>query len=261
MVSGRAGGRARLGQNFLADPSLLEAIVREARLDAEDVVLEVGGGKGVLTKRLAETARAVHVVEIDERLRAGLEEIAARHDGVRLLMGDAMKVDLRALDPAPSAMVSNLPYSVATPVIMRSAAELGTVKSWTVMVQREIADRLRAAPRTKAYGAPSVLAQVACRVEILRKVDRAVFRPPPRVDSALLRLQRVAEWPGDGVARLVRAAFAHRRKALARSVATAGVAQRQRVLEALAALGKEPTVRAEELEPQEFLALAEKLEM
>ena len=157
-------------------------------------------------------------------------------------------------------MVANLPYSVATPVIMRSIEELATVQSWTVMVQREIADRLRAAPRTKAYGAPSVLAQLACRVEMLRAVNRAVFKPPPRVDSALLRLERVAEWPGDGVARLVRAAFAHRRKALARSVATAGVEPRQRVLEALAAMGMKPTARAEELEPQEFVALAKELE-
>jgi 16S rRNA (adenine1518-N6/adenine1519-N6)-dimethyltransferase len=94
---------------------------------------------------------------------------------------------------------------------------------------------------------------------MLRTVDRAVFKPPPRVDSALVRMERVAAWPGAGVARLVRAAFAHRRKALARSVATAGVAQRRRVLEALDSIGKEPTVRAEELEPQEFVALAEKL--
>ena len=258
-MSGRARGRVSLGQNFLADPNLLEAIVREARLEADDVVLEVGGGKGVLTERLAEIASAVHVIELDDRLREGLEEIAARREGVVLVMGDAVKVDLRGLEPSPTAMVSNLPYSVATPVIMRSIAELPTVRSWTVMVQREIADRLRASPRTKAYGAASVLAQLACRVEMLRAVDRAVFKPPPRVDSALLRLERVAEWPGDGVARIVRAAFAHRRKALARSVATAGVAPRQRVLEALEAMGKQPTARAEELEPQEFVTLAKEL--
>ena len=259
MVSGRSK-HVSLGQNFLADPNLLEAIVREAKLDGDDVVLEVGGGQGVLTERLAKVARAVHVIEIDERLRAGLEELAARYDGVRLVMGDAMHEDLGSLDPAPSAMVANLPYAVATPVIMRSIAELPETRRWTVMVQREIADRLRAAPRTKAYGAPSVLAQLCCRVEMLRAVDRAVFRPPPRVDSALLRLERVADWPGDGVARLVRAGFAHRRKALARSVATAGVETRQRVLEALVALGKEPTARAEELEPGEFVLLAAELE-
>jgi 16S rRNA (adenine1518-N6/adenine1519-N6)-dimethyltransferase len=259
MVSGRGGGRPRLGQNFLADPNLLEAIVREAGLTGDEVVLEVGGGQGILTEKLADAARTVHVIEIDERLRERLEGIASRRENVRLVMADAMKADFGALDPPPSAMVANLPYAVATPVIMRSIAELPDVTRWTVMVQREIADRLRAVPRTKAYGAPTVLAQLACRVEMLRAVDRAVFRPPPRVDSALLRLERVASWPGDDVARLVRAAFAHRRKALARSVATAGVDTRQRVLAALAAIGKEPTARAEELEPAEFVALAKEL--
>ena len=260
MVSGGAGRRPRLGQNFLADPNLLEAIVREAELSGDDVVLEVGGGQGILTEKLAEAARIVHVIEIDERLRDGLEGIASRRENIHLVMADAMKVDFEKLEPAPSAMVANLPFAVATPVIMRSIAELPGVRRWTVMVQREIADRLRAVPRTKAYGAPTVLAQLACKVEMLRAVDRAVFRPPPRVDSALLRLERVAEWPGDDVARLVRAAFSHRRKALARSVATAGVESRQRVLEALSEIGKAPTARAEELEPAEFVALAKALE-
>jgi 16S rRNA (adenine1518-N6/adenine1519-N6)-dimethyltransferase len=256
----RRSGRAALGQNFLADPNLLEAIVREAELGTDDVVLEVGGGQGVLTERVAQAVQAVWVVEIDERLEEGLRGIAGRHEGVRLVMGDAMKVDFRVLDPAPSAMVANLPYSVATPVLMRTIEELPSVGRWTVMVQREIADRLRARPRTKAYGAPSVLAQLCCRVEMLRAVDRAVFKPPPRVDSALLRLDRLAAWPGAGVARIVRGAFAHRRKALARSVATSGVASRERALRALEAMGKEPTARAEELEPAEFLVLANELE-
>ncbi|MDQ3758836.1 MAG: 16S rRNA (adenine(1518)-N(6)/adenine(1519)-N(6))-dimethyltransferase RsmA, partial [Actinomycetota bacterium] len=216
MSAGRPQGRhASLGQNFLADPNLLETIVREAELDPTDVVIEVGGGQGVLSRRLAEEAKIVHVIELDERLRAGLEAIEERLDGVRLVMDDATKVDFGALDPAPSAMVSNLPYAVATPVIMRTLEELPGVRRWTVMVQREIGDRLRATPRTKAYGAPSVLAQMTCRIEMLRAVDRAVFRPPPRVDSALMRLDRVGDWPGAGVARLVRGAFAHRRKALA----------------------------------------------
>jgi 16S rRNA (adenine1518-N6/adenine1519-N6)-dimethyltransferase len=251
--------RAPLGQNFLADPNLLDVILREAGLEPDDVVLEVGGGEGVLTERLAEAARAVHVIELDERLRAGLEEIAARREGVVLTMADAMRLDLRALDPAPSAVVANLPYSVATPVILRTIEELPGVKRWTVMVQREIADRLRGRPRTKAYGSPSVLCQLACRVEMLRAVDPAVFRPPPRVGSALIRLERVAEWPGAGVARLVRAAFAHRRKALARSVATAGVATREDCLAALERMELTPTARAEELEPPEFVTLAREL--
>jgi 16S rRNA (adenine1518-N6/adenine1519-N6)-dimethyltransferase len=259
VVTARGTGRVRLGQNFLADPNLLDAIVREAALDPDDVVLEVGGGEGVLTRRLAGAARVVHVVELDDRLRDGLEVLAHDLEGVRLVMGDAMKLDFARLEPPPTAMVSNLPYSVATPVIIRTIEALAGVRRWTLMVQREIADRLRAAPGTKAYGSPSVLTQLVCRVEMLRTVDPSVFRPRPRVESALLRLERVGEWPGDGVATLVRAAFAHRRKALARSLATSGVVTRSNALAALEALGMSPTVRAEELEPQDFVRLAEEL--
>jgi 16S rRNA (adenine1518-N6/adenine1519-N6)-dimethyltransferase len=249
----------RLGQNFLADENLLDAIVRDAELDERDVVLEVGGGEGALSERLAAAVAAVHVIEIDERLRPALEALAEREPAIRIVFGDAMDVDLTALEPRPTALVSNLPYSIATPLLLRTIAELPALGRWTVMVQREIADRLRAVPRTKAYGAPSVLAQLACRVEMLRAVDPAVFAPRPRVESALLRLERVAAWPGDDVARVVRAAFAHRRKALARSVGTAGVASRERALAALEAAGLPATTRAEELEPGDFLRLAEEL--
>jgi 16S rRNA (adenine1518-N6/adenine1519-N6)-dimethyltransferase len=249
----------RLGQNFLADTNLLDAIVREAELVPEDVVLEVGGGEGPLSERLAPAVAAVHVIELDERLRPGLEKLAEREPGIRLAFGDAMDIDLAALDPSPTAMVSNLPYSIATPLLLRAIAELPGVRRWTVMVQREIADRLGAAPRTKAYGSPSVLVQLACRVELLRAVDPAVFRPRPRVESALVRLERTGPWPGDAVARLVRGAFAHRRKALARSVGIAGVASRERTLEALEALGLSVAARAEELAPAEFAALAREL--
>jgi 16S rRNA (adenine1518-N6/adenine1519-N6)-dimethyltransferase len=257
--SGGGGRRASLGQNFLADPNLLDAIVREADPGADEVVLEVGGGEGALTELLAPRVATLHVIELDERLRGGLEAIAAREPSVRLVFGDAMRTDLAGLDPAPSAMISNLPYSIATPLLLRTIAELPGLRRWTVMVQREIADRLRAAPRTKAYGGPSVLAQLACRVELLRAVDPAVFRPRPRVGSALLRLERVAPWPGETVAGLVRAAFAHRRKALARSAAIAGVASRERVLAGLEAAGLPAGARAEELVPGDFVRLAEEL--
>jgi 16S rRNA (adenine1518-N6/adenine1519-N6)-dimethyltransferase len=249
----------RLGQNFLADTNLLDAIVREAGVASEDVVLEVGGGEGVLSERLAVAAAVVHVVELDQALRPGLEGLAGREPALRLHFGDAMAIDLAALAPAPNAMVSNLPYSVATPLLLRTIAELPGLRRWTVMVQREIADRLRAQPGTKAYGSPSVLVQLACRVEMLRAVDPAVFRPRPRVESALVRLERIAPWPGQEVARLVRAAFAHRRKALARSVGIAGIAPRERVLEALEAAGLPAAARAEELAPDDFVRLAEEL--
>ncbi|MQA73602.1 MAG: ribosomal RNA small subunit methyltransferase A [Solirubrobacterales bacterium] len=249
----------RLGQNFLADPNLLEAIVREADPDPRDVVLEVGGGEGGLTARLAERAGHVHVVELDERLRAPLEAIAAEHGNVELVFGDAMRLDLRALDPPPSRMVANLPYAIATPLILRTIAELDAIGSWTLMVQREIADRLRAAPGSKTYGSPSVLVQLACSARLLRAVDRAVFVPRPRVDSALLGLERVAPAATPRVARLVRDAFAHRRKSLARSLEHARPGSREVVRAALADLGLPADARAERLAPEQFVALAERI--
>jgi 16S rRNA (adenine1518-N6/adenine1519-N6)-dimethyltransferase len=248
-----------LGQNFLADPNLLNAIVRDAELEPGDVALEIGGGEGVLTERIAERVAHVHVVELDGRLAAALEELAERAGNVSVVRGDAMRLDLAALEPAPTTVPSNLPYSVATPVLLRTIAELPGVARWTVMVQREIADRLRAEPGTSSYGSPSVVAQLACVVELIRTVNRAVFRPRPRVDSALVRLRRVAPAPAVGVVRLVRDAFAHRRKPLASSLELAGGPSRQEVRAALERLELEPDVRAERLAPAQFAALAVEL--
>jgi 16S rRNA (adenine1518-N6/adenine1519-N6)-dimethyltransferase len=249
----------RLGQNFLADPNLLGAIVREADPDPDDVVLEVGGGEGALTAELAPHVRGVHVIELDEELRPTLEAVAAEHPGVRLHFGDAMRVDLAGLDPAPNAIVANLPYSIATPLILRTIGELPGVDRWTVMVQREIADRLRAAPGSRTYGAPSVLVQLACRVRLLRSVDRAVFKPRPRVDSALLRLERTGPAASAEVAELVRGAFAHRRKSLARSLELGRPGSRDAVRATLAELGLPEDARAEQLAPGQFVQLAERL--
>jgi 16S rRNA (adenine1518-N6/adenine1519-N6)-dimethyltransferase len=249
----------RLGQNFLADTNLLDAIVADAEIGPEDVVLEVGGGEGALTRRLAPLAADVHVIELDGRLRPQLEGLAAEHPDVHLTWGDAMRMDLAGLDPKPTAVVSNLPYSIATPLILRTIAELPRVSSWTVLVQREIADRLRASPGTRVYGAPSVLVQHSCEVELRRGVDRAVFRPRPRVDSALLRLTRRAPPAPAGLARLVRDAFAHRRKALAGSLELAGGQSRERVRSALREMGLAEDARAESLAPEDFVRLWEKL--
>jgi 16S rRNA (adenine1518-N6/adenine1519-N6)-dimethyltransferase len=249
----------RLGQNFLADPNLLDAIVREAAVDTDDVALEVGGGEGALTERLASAVARVWVIEIDRGLEDALGAIAAEHGNVEVVWGDAMEVDLSALDPAPTRVVSNLPYSIATPLILRTIAELPEVRAWTVMVQGEIADRLRAAPGSRTYGAPSVVAQLACEVELLRTVDRAVFRPRPRVDSALLRLRRIGAAASPETTALVRAGFAHRRKTLAGSLELAGVAERERVREALASMGLDTDARAESLAPESFPVLAARL--
>jgi 16S rRNA (adenine1518-N6/adenine1519-N6)-dimethyltransferase len=245
----------RLGQNFLSDPNLLDAIVRDAELGTDDVVLEVGAGEGVLSERLAAVAGRVHVVEIDRGLEPALESLAALPN-VDLHWGDAMKLDLSALEPAPTAVVSNLPYAVATPVILRTVGELPSVQRWTVMVQREIADRLRAAPGSRAYGSPSVLVQLACEVKLVRKVDPAVFRPRPRVDSAILGLRRIGPGADRATRQLVRAAFAHRRKSLARSLEHVEPGSLSPTRAVLRELGLPDDTRAEQLSPGEFRALS-----
>jgi 16S rRNA (adenine1518-N6/adenine1519-N6)-dimethyltransferase len=256
----RSRRQRRLGQNFLADPNLLDAIVREAGVGGEDVVLEVGGGEGALSERLAPRVRHLHVVELDDRLREPLGELAEEHANVDLVWGDALRIDLRALAPPPTALVSNLPYAIATPLILRAIEELPGLASLTVLVQREIADRLRAAPGGRQYGVPSVLSQLACDVELVRTVDRAVFVPRPRVDSALVRLRRRGPAAPEHVRRLVQGAFAHRRKALAGSLELAEVVPRERARAALERLGLPAAARAEALAPEQFVALAEELE-
>lgn len=248
----------RLGQNFLADPNLLDAIVRDAGLEAGDVVLEVGAGEGVLSERLAGAAAHLHVVEIDRRLEPALAALEERPN-VDLHWADAMDLDLAGLEPAPTAVVANLPYSVATPLILRTIEELPSVGRWTVMVQREIADRLRAAPGSRTYGSPSVLAQLACEVGMLRKVDPAVFKPRPRVESAILALRRTGPAADPATRELVRAAFAHRRKALARSVEHVRPGSLAATRAALEDLGLPPDARAEALSPDDFAALSAKL--
>jgi 16S rRNA (adenine1518-N6/adenine1519-N6)-dimethyltransferase len=243
----------RLGQNFLADPNLLDAIVREAELDPADVVLEVGGGGGALTQRLAPEVASLHVIELDERLRPELEPLAREAGNVNLVWGDALRVDLGSLAPPPTKMIANLPYSIATPLLVVSIAELPSIGHWVVMVQREIADRLRAKPGSKEYGSPSVLIQLGCEVTLLRTVDPAVFVPRPRVGSALLGLRRTGPGASDAVAGVVRASFGHRRKSMARSLelslaGTLGPAQR-----ALERIGRPSDARAETLAPEDFV--------
>jgi 16S rRNA (adenine1518-N6/adenine1519-N6)-dimethyltransferase len=248
----------RLGQNFLTDPNLLDAIVRDAELTPEDAVLEVGAGEGVLSERLAVAAAHLHLVEIDRGLEPALERIGALPN-VELHWADAMKLDLAALRPEPTAMVANLPYSVATPLILRTIEQLPSLRRWTVMVQREIADRLRAGPGSRTYGIPSAIAQLACEVELVRAVDPAVFKPRPRVDSAILRLRRTGAGADTETRKLIRAAFAHRRKSLARSLEHARPGSLAPARAALAELSLPEDARAEALAPGQFAALFAKL--
>ncbi len=263
MTPARASRRAReRGQNFLVDRNILGVIERLAEVSPEDVVLEIGGGMGVLSERLAARAQHVHVIEIDQGLEAPLREALSRFTNVSLRFADALQLDLAALDPTPNKVVANLPYGIAATVILRTIEDLPAVARWVVMVQREVGERLAAAAGTAAYGAPSVLAQLACDVRVLRPISRNVFRPVPNVDSLLLGLERRSPAPPAALRQLVNAAFAHRRKALAGSLQLSPRAPadiRERARAALAELGHPPDERAERLTPEEFRRLGAKL--
>ncbi len=251
--------KKQLGQHFLADGNILGVIGRLAELGDTDVALEVGPGLGVLTRYLAEHVGHVHAVELDRSLEPHLSGVASEPN-VDLHWGDALALDLAALRPAPTKLVANLPYNVATPIVAESLAGLPSIELWCVMVQREVADRFFAEPSTKAYGAVSVLVQLAARRTGFHPVARTVFRPPPNVDSALVAFRRVPlPERFDRVKRFVEASFAHRRKTLPNSVALAGFASREQAAAALDAIGRPPEIRAEALEPAEFVALADAL--
>jgi 16S rRNA (adenine1518-N6/adenine1519-N6)-dimethyltransferase len=267
-----------LGQNFLIDSNMLGVIERAAELSRDDVVLEVGGGLGVLSEHLAERVAHVHVVELDEHLRDALLDATAPHANVSVHWGDAMQLDLGALEPLPTKLVANLPYNIAAGLILRTIEVYPAMTRWVAMVQREVGERFAAQPGTSAYGVPSVLAQLSCDVRVLRAVSRNVFHPVPNVDSVLVQLVR-HDGDGDGegegtsgsispgLRALVRDAFAHRRKTLVGSLALADAAagtdaalrSRERVRAALVELGKPADVRAERLSPDDFRALAKAL--
>jgi 16S rRNA (adenine1518-N6/adenine1519-N6)-dimethyltransferase len=273
-----------LGQNFLIDSNILGVIERAAALEREDVVLEIGGGLGVLSEHLAARARHVHVIEIDTRLREPLADAVGRLENVTLHWGDAMRIELRSLEPAPSKLVANLPYGIAAGAILRTLEELASVSLCVAMVQREVGERLAASPGGGEYGVPSVLAQLDCDVSVVRAIPRTVFHPVPNVDSVLVSLRRrerrgTPGTPGAGapaageesaaragqdqaLRALVAGSFAHRRKTLVGSLALSGGARgrsREQVRAALAALELPQDVRAERLSPEQFRALASEL--
>ena len=252
--------KKELGQHFLIDRNILGVIGRLAELGPSDTVLEVGPGLGVLTEYLAERVSRVHAVELDRTLEPKLRERLANRANVELRFGDALALQPDSLAPPPEKLVANLPYSIATPLIVESLERFPSITLWCAMVQREVADRLFAAPATKAYGAVSVLVQLVTERTGFHAVSRSVFRPQPNVDSALVAFRRVVmPLSFSAVKRLVTAGFAHRRKTLANALELAGVARRPDAVEAVTALGRPADVRADALPPSEFVRLAELL--
>ncbi len=275
-----------LGQNFLIDSNILGVIERAAELSERDVVLEIGGGLGVLSEHLAERVAHVHVVEVDTRLREALLDATDAHPNVSLHWGDAMRIDLAGLSPAPGKVVANLPYGIAAGVLLRTIEELSEAQLWVAMAQREVGERLAATPGGRDYGVSSVIAQLACEVRVLRAIPRAVFHPEPNVDSVLVRMRRLAAAPSPALRALVGGAFAHRRKTLAGSLALAGRGggsaiedpvpaglpagrvsalaggrSREEIRMALSELGHPENVRAERLAPEDFRELGRLLEL
>jgi 16S rRNA (adenine1518-N6/adenine1519-N6)-dimethyltransferase len=251
-----------LGQNFLIDDNILGVIGRAAELAPDDVVLEVGGGLGVLSEYLAARIAYLHVVEVDPALGPALDDALAPFENSTVHVADAVRLELGSLAPAPTKVVANLPYGVAATVLLKTIDELPGALLWVAMVQREVGERLAAGPGTKAYGATSVLARLACDVRVDRRVPATVFHPAPRVESAIVVLRRTGPPVRPAVTALVHAAFAHRRKALAGSLALApgsGAGLRDDARSALERMGHPADARAERLEPAEFARLAELL--
>lgn len=243
-----------LGQHFLLDENLVDVSVRRAAVAPGDVALEVGPGPGVLTVALARAARHVHALEIDRRLEPVLADALGGVGNVTVHWGDAMRAGLEALDPAPTVVVANLPYSIATPFMMESLWRLPGVERWCVMTQAEVADRWLAPPGGRLYGAPTVLMGLALESTFRRSVGREVFVPRPRVDSALVAFRRTAPGPPEGLRAMVRAAFATRRKTLVNTLGAAGF-DRGAVREALTGRGHDAAARPQELAPAEYAAL------
>lgn len=263
----------RYGQNHLVDANILRAIVEQADVRSDDIVLEVGAADGQLTRPLLRSARLVYAFEIDSRFAARLDRLAAEHANLHFYDGDALKHELETLDPPPTALVANLAYNIAIPLIMTSIARLPSVAHWGVMVQKELGERLFAAPSTKAYAAVSVLVQIACRLEKVRPVPPVAFRPQPRVDSSFVTFRRresgdeeVSLTSGEyaAIEVLVRRAFGHRRKVLTNTLAGIGRGHveltRGDVRVALEALGLAPAARPEELSPPQWVAFARQLD-
>lgn len=252
-----------LGQNFIFDGNLLDAIVSDAGVTAEDTVVEIGTGAGTLTARLAARAKKVFSFEVDERLRPVLDISLKGAENVEVVFRDVMKMkddELREMIGGEFKVVANLPYYITTPLIMRFAESTLPVDSLTVMVQKEVADRLTAEVGSADYAAVTLAVKVFGDAAVTRIVDRHMFRPAPNVDSAVVRIDRV---PGrlDGadeklVRKLVRAAFSMRRKTLVNNLAASFGIPKQQATDLVTACGFPADVRGERLSLDDFIRLA-----
>ncbi len=261
----------KFGQNFLIDQNILDKIVESADLTEKDCVLEIGPGIGTMTQRLAEEAGEVIAVEIDRNLIPILKDTLSPYENVTIINDDILKVDLAGLvqernGGRPVKVVANLPYYITTPIIMALFEKHVPLQSVTVMVQKEVADRMQVGPGTKDYGALSLAVQYYSRPEIITRVPASCFMPSPNVDSTVIRLTRYEEPPvavrdEEWLFAVIRASFNQRRKTLANGLANAaglGLG-RQQVEEVLTEMGLSRTIRGEALTLEQFADLSNRL--
>lgn len=261
----------RFGQNFLIDSSVLDRIVSAAGIGKDDCVLEIGPGIGTMTQYLAESARQVIAVEIDKNLIPILEDTLSEYENVSVINDDILKVDINRIvreqnGGKPVKVVANLPYYITTPIILGLFENHVPLDNITVMVQKEVADRMQVGPGTKDYGALSLAVQYYARPEIVANVPPNCFIPRPNVSSAVIRLTRYEEPPvrvndERRMFALIRASFNQRRKTLANSLSNApelGLT-RQRVTEVLEEMQLSPTIRGEALTLEQFAELSDRL--
>lgn len=259
-----------LGQNFLTDKNIIDRIIEGAGIGPEDLVIEIGPGIGVITSEAAETAKKVIAVEIDKNLIPILKETLADRDNVEIVNQDILKTDVNKLtedcskgegDFSGVKIIGNLPYYITTPIIMKLLEDGVKADSITIMMQKEVADRIKAAPGTKAYGALSVAVQYYCTVEAVVNVPKDVFVPQPKVDSTVLKLEIREEKPVELKDRevffsCVKAGFGQRRKTLLNSLMGVKNITKEAVRESLEAAGIDPSRRAETLDLEEFANLS-----
>lgn len=252
-----------LGQHFLTDDNVLRVIERMAALGPDDVCYEPGVGVGVLTDFLARRVRHVHGVEMDRRLEPAIDAMRADLDNVTIHWQDATTLDPATLDPEPTKMVSNLPYHVAAPIVAEAIQHAPGLRSYCVMVQKEVGERFFAPEGSKGYNALSVLLRTTCTRTSTHKVSRQVFAPPPNVDSMLVAFDRHDELIDPArvpaYSRFLKTAFQHRRKTLANNLQTGGVCLRAETVVALESVDLPPAARPEQVSPERFVQLFREL--
>lgn len=259
--------KKKFGQNFLIDERVLTKIINGAGITAADEVLEIGPGIGTLTQALCEAAGRVRAVEIDRELIPILEETLSDYDNVDIINADVLELDLRELFSGPFKVVANLPYYITTPIVMKLLESDAPVESVTVMVQKEVAERMQAAPGSKEYGALSLAVAYHAEAEVVANVPPNCFIPRPDVSSAVIRLKKRQEPPvrpsdKDFMFRLIKAAFAQRRKTLQNALsndASLGLSK-EAVETALRDLGLDVRIRGERLSLSDFAELSDRLE-